>query len=134
LNKIGEENPYYGDSYVKILIEGYEQGISEAVEHVYDTAFMTIFSKEDWLSTRSKMRENGLLGLEGASFAAVRGMAKLSPLSCFAISNKGWQALISEIKKDGDVPDPVDEAMRVFGPESQMFLMSGNNAGWVVWI
>ena len=122
------------DSYVQILTGSYEQRIFEAVDHVYDTVFMALFPSSDWLNARPKMQEDGLRGFESASFAGVRGLASLSQLSCFPISDTGWKALASEIREDGGSPDPVDEAMRFFGPDSRMPLMEQKDAHWLIWI
>jgi hypothetical protein len=134
LNEVTETDNLVADSYVRILTDSYEEAILKASDHVYDTVFMGLFGNTDWSAVHDKMRENGLLGLESASFAAIRGIAKLSQLSCFPISELGWNKLVSNIRADGDLPDPVDEAMRLFGPESKMPLMSRIGSHWLLWI
>jgi hypothetical protein len=134
LNEISEKDEAITDSYVRILIDSYEKTIANAIDHAYDTVFMGLFGETTWAAARDEMREHGLLGLTNASFAAVRGLASLSQLSCFPISEVGWNKLVSNIRADGDLPDPVDEAMRFFGPDSRMPLMARINTHWLVWV
>jgi hypothetical protein len=74
------------------------QAIGGAVDEVYDRAFMALFPRTDWAAARAKMKERGLVGFEGASFAAVRGLARLSQSPCTPISDKGWNNLIELIR------------------------------------
>jgi hypothetical protein len=144
LGEVTQNDESVADSCVPILIEAYEQAISQAVDHVYDTVFMALFPRSGWLmalfprsgwlDTRPKMREHGLRGLEDASFAAVRGLARLSQISCHPIPEAPWETLVSEIREDGDSPDPVDEAMRFFGPKSRMPLIGQEGTHWLTWI
>jgi hypothetical protein len=134
LREVTNEDASVADSFVPLLIGSYEQVISQAVDHVYDTAFMALFPHADWSAARLKMRENGLLGFESASSAGVRGLARLSHISCLPIPKAAWNALLSEIREDGDSPDPVDEALRFFGPKSMMPLMWQYDTHWQVWV
>jgi hypothetical protein len=134
LTRVTTLNAIVSDGYVPILVEGYEQAIGGAVDEVYDRAFMALFPRTDWAAARAKMKERGLVGFEGASFAAVRGLARLSQSPCTPISDKGWNNLIELIRQDGDSPDPVDEAMRYFGPESRLPLIGKANGYWMGWI
>jgi hypothetical protein len=129
-----EDNQKVANSRVPLLTELYEQVIVGATDRVYDHVFGMLFMREDWEDVRDKMQDNGLVGLENASFAAIRGLAGLSQLSCYPISDDRWQSLASTIREDGDVPDPVDDAIRFLGPQSRMPLMGKKDNYWIVWI
>jgi hypothetical protein len=133
LKEVTKTDKSVADSYVGIFTDSYEEAIVKSIDRVYDTVFMGLFANTDWSAAHDRMREHGLLGLESASFAAVRGIACLSQLSCFPISEGGWNKFVSSIRADGDLPDPVDEAMRLFGPESKMPLMLRTDTHWL-WI
>src|SRR5260370_6518835 len=62
------EDPVVADSYIPMLTEAYERGIAQTVDHVYDTAFMSLFPRTDWGAARGKMLEHGFLGIGNRRF------------------------------------------------------------------